>query len=63
VLLRASADGVSVWFLNQPIEYGVLRPRLMALLGHRGFPQVLLRLGYSRTAPPTARRPVEDVLR
>jgi nitroreductase len=63
VLLRASADGVAAWFLNQPIETGVLRPQLMARLGHRGFPQVLLRLGYAPAAPPTPRRPVEDVLR
>ncbi len=62
VLLRASIDGVAAWFLNQSIERGVLRPRLMALLGHRGFPQVLLRLGYGPAAPPTPRRSVEDVL-
>jgi nitroreductase len=62
VLLRACTDGVSAWFLNQPIEHGVLRLRLMALLGHRGFPQVLLRLGYGPAASPTPRRAVEDVL-
>jgi nitroreductase len=62
VLLRAAADGVSASFLNQPIEVAVLRFRLMALLGHRGFPQLLLRLGYGPAAAPVPRRPIDDVL-
>jgi hypothetical protein len=63
VLLRAAADGVSASFLNQPIEVAVLRFRLMALLGHRGFPQLLIRLGYGPAEMPTPRRPIDDVLR
>jgi nitroreductase len=63
VLLRATADGLATSFLSQPIEVDDLRPRLAALLGHDGYPQLLLRVGYprreSRAAP---RRPLRDVL-
>ena len=40
-----------------------LRPKLQHLLGRRGFPQILLRLGYpdkTLTAPP--RRPLTDAI-
>ncbi len=63
VLLRAEAEGVAASFLNQPVEVPGLRQRLMQLLGHSGFPQMVLRLGYPPVqARGTPRRPVEDVL-
>jgi Nitroreductase family len=62
LLLTAAVDGVSASFLNQPIEVSGLRPRLAAVAGGNGHPQLLLRFGYGPEVPPAARRPVEDVL-
>jgi Nitroreductase family len=63
VLLRATASGVAVSFLNQPIEVPTLRLELAALLGTEECPQMLLRAGYSRsTALRTGRRAVEHVV-
>jgi nitroreductase len=62
ILLRATAAGVAASFLNQPIEVDSLRPRLAAVLGEPGRPQLLLRLGYGPDVPPTPRRPVDEVL-
>ncbi len=63
VLLRAQVDGVSASFLNQPVEVGDLRLRLLNLAGRAGFPQILLRFGYGRETPATPRRSPSDVLR
>jgi Nitroreductase family len=62
VLLRAAVDDVSASFLNQPNEIPALRTRLDETLGHPGWPQMLMRLGYGPPGPPTPRRPVDDVL-
>jgi hypothetical protein len=62
VLLHAYADGVSVSFLNPPIEVAELRPRLRNVLGLEGYPQLLLRLGYGPEVAPTPRRQVSEVL-
>jgi len=62
VLLKLSASGATASFLNQPIEVDELRPRLGNLIGVTGIPQLLLRFGYGKPVPATARRPVEDVL-
>jgi hypothetical protein len=62
VLLRAAVDGVASSFLNQPIEVEELRPRLRDTIGHTGFPQLLLRMGYGPAIPPAPRRPVSAVL-
>lgn len=63
LLLRAQAGGVYGSFLNQPIEDLGARPRVRELLHQRGFPQVLVRLGYaSDTSPHTPRRTLQDVL-
>jgi hypothetical protein len=61
-LLRLTADGISVSFLNQPIEIPDLRDGLTRMLGREGYPQVILRLGYGRPIRPTPRRPVDEVL-
>jgi nitroreductase len=63
VLLQATADGLATSFLSQAIEVEALRPRLAALTGHDGHPQLLLRVGYPRRrARPAPRRPLDDVL-
>lgn len=62
VLLVAAANGFYASFLNQPIEVPELRPKLGALWGHKGHPQILLRIGRGAPAPHTPRRPLEEVL-
>jgi hypothetical protein len=62
VLLRAQVCDIAASFLNQPIEVPALRPRLQALAGQDGFPQLLLRLGYGRAPRATPRRPVAEVV-
>jgi len=64
ILLRARLGGVSASFLNQPIEVANLRLPLQALVGRAGYPQLLLRLGYSLRARvrATPRRPAESVV-
>jgi hypothetical protein len=63
LLLRATASGLSVAFLSQPIELPDVRRRLRRELGDPGLPQLLLRVGYAPTPRPTRRRPVDLVLR
>jgi hypothetical protein len=60
VLLRATADGVSASFLNQPVQAPSLRMRLRNIVGEQ--PQILLRFGYGPPVKPTPRRAVSDVL-
>lgn len=62
MLLRLRAGGVWASFLNQAIEVPELRPRLAALLGVRGCPQLLLRMGYGPEPRATPRRDLEEVL-
>lgn len=63
VLLRATADGLATSFLSQAIEVPELRPRLGALLGRAGHPQLLLRIGYpTGRAHLAPRRPLHEVL-
>jgi nitroreductase len=63
LLLRATARGLSVAFLSQPIEVPDLRRRLRREVGEPGFPQLLLRVGYGLPVRAAPRRPVELVLR
>lgn len=62
LLLQLCADGVSVSYLNQPIEVTGLRARLRGLLGREGYPQIILRLGFGREVRPTPRRPASAVI-
>ena len=63
VLLLMTAHGFHASFLNQPIEVAQLRSALGALAEHKGYPQILLRIGRGRTtAHHTPRRPLEEVL-
>jgi nitroreductase len=64
VLLRATALGMAVSFLNQVLELPALRGELAGLVPSIGFPQMILRVGYPaepihRAAP---RRDLADVL-
>jgi len=63
VLLRATADGLSASFLNQPVELPGLRARLQDAIGKSGHPQLVLRMGYGAEVGATPRRPLSDVLR
>jgi nitroreductase len=63
VLLRATAAGLCACWFGQVVEVPGLRARLRDLLGIRGHPQMMLRLGYGLDVRPTPRRPVEEVLR
>jgi hypothetical protein len=62
VLLRARNGDVWSSFLNQAIEVPDLRTQLRDLLGRKGFPQVLLRMGYGQDVKPTPRRTPGEVL-
>lgn len=60
VLLVATAAGLSVSFLSQPVEVPYTRAAMRTLLGGR-FPQTALRIGYGDQSAPTPRRPVAEV--
>lgn len=61
VLLRATAEGVSAGFFNQPIEIPEMRKMLRETTGVDGYPQLMLRLGYGHETRPTPRRKPDDV--
>jgi hypothetical protein len=63
VLLRATAEGLSASFLNQPVEVSYLRTRLAFAIGRRDHPQMVLRLGYGQPLTPSPRRLPSEVLR
>ena len=64
MLLIAQTKNVWSSFLNQPIEVPELRPKVQELLKEeKGFPQIMLRMGYGKDVKPTPRRPVYEVLR
>ncbi len=62
VLLRARAEGIWGSFLNQPLEIPKMRSKLRDLLRLKGFPQLLLRIGYGQEVKPTPRRTAGEVL-
>jgi nitroreductase len=63
VLLTACQLGLQASYLNQPIQEAALRPRLRQVVGGSGFPQLLLRIGYTaEDVPATPRREIADVL-
>ena len=62
VLLRAREDEVWASFLNQPIELPELRIQVRDMLVKKGFPQLILRMGYSQDVKPTPRRTPGEVL-
>jgi len=62
VLLRARVDDIWASFLSQPIEVPELRNQVRDLLGRKGFPQLILRMGYGQDVKPTPRRTPGEVL-
>jgi hypothetical protein len=63
LLLHACRHNVQASFLNQPVQLPTLRPQLQGLLGNPGFPQVVMRLGYTDDRlPVTPRRPLHEVM-
>ncbi|OGA44654.1 MAG: hypothetical protein A3G24_08175 [Betaproteobacteria bacterium RIFCSPLOWO2_12_FULL_62_13] len=62
VLLVVTAHDFHASFLNQPIEVSQLRPKLGALTGRKGYPQILLRVGRGAPGKHTPRRLLEEVL-
>lgn len=63
ILLHARTASVWASFFSQPTEVLRLRQALRDQLGHGGFPQIVLRLGYAARVQPTPRRGVDDVLK
>jgi hypothetical protein len=64
ILLLASSENVCCSFLNQPIHVPQLRLKLLDAIGkEKGFPQILLGLGYSSLdIRPSPKRDVEEIL-
>jgi nitroreductase len=61
--LQATALGMKLAFVNQPVEVPRLRPELAALVGAPGRrPDILMRFGYGPSLPMSPRRPVDRVL-
>ena len=63
MLLEATASGLSVSFLNQPLEHPDLRWLVRSPLTGVGHTHMLLRIGYGEEVPLTPRRPLEQVRR
>lgn len=63
LLLTATARGLVATFVDQALQDPVLRQEVAQILGIRGHPHVLFRLGRPLvTAPRSPRRPVEQLL-
>jgi hypothetical protein len=62
LLLDAATQWVFASLNTQPLEDAVTRMRIGDWLALPGAPQMLLELGVSRTAHPTARRPAADLI-
>ncbi|PTQ07775.1 Tat pathway signal protein [Sphingomonas oleivorans] len=62
--LTATALGLKLAFVNQPVEVAGLRSELAALAGEAGLrPDIVMRFGYGPTLPFSPRRPVSAVTR
>jgi hypothetical protein len=62
VLLTASAAGLAVSLMNQPLEIPLMRAEVRRVVGAAGWPQVLLRVGYASRTRATPRRPASEVI-
>ncbi|SCK21487.1 Nitroreductase family protein [Variovorax sp. HW608] len=61
--LQATALGMKLSFVNQPVEVGGLRKELSALVGMKDRrPDAVLRFGYGPSLPYALRRPVGSVV-
>jgi nitroreductase len=62
VLLTATAAGLAVSMLSQPIDVPAAREQLRLALGRFGTPQMVMRIGYGEPGWPTPRRDAPDVI-
>lgn len=64
MLLFTRSENIWASFLNQPIEVPKLRQRLGEVLNRKekGYPQLLLRMGYGEEVKPILRRAIEEVM-
>jgi nitroreductase len=61
--LQATALGLRLSFINQPVEVAKLRPELASVVGMPGRrPDIVMRFGYGPTLPMSPRRPVDSVI-
>lgn len=63
LLLKASSEGIAASYLNQPIEVPELKVKLKELLGLKGYPHLIIRMGYGKEVKPTPRRDVDEVIK
>lgn len=62
MLLLATSEKLSASYLNQPLEVSDLYQEIITRMNLKGFPQIILRVGYGKEVKPTPRRSVEEVL-
>jgi len=62
LLLYVTTEGIVSSFMNAPLEVAELRAQVGEALRREGYPQLVLRLGYSDPTAPSPRRPLSDVL-
>ncbi len=62
VLLRLTVEGAAASFLSQPVEVVGLRARVAEVARMKGFPQVVLRIGYCTPDRGTPRRDADDTI-
>jgi nitroreductase len=63
MLLLARSENVWSSFLDQPLEVPKLRAKVQEVLKEeKGFPQLLMRIGYGQDVKPTPRRQIDEVL-
>jgi nitroreductase len=61
--LQATALGLKLAFINQPVEVARLRPELANLIGLPDRrPDLVMRFGYGPSLPYSARRPIEGTM-
>jgi len=60
--LEATALGLKLAFINQPVEVIQLRPELARIIGTTKRPDLVVRFGYGPHLPYSPRRPVDSVL-
>jgi hypothetical protein len=61
--LQATALGLKLSFVNQPVEVVSLRPDLAALIGmSERRPDIVMRFGFGPSMPFSPRRPVSAII-
>lgn len=63
LLLRAGFEGIAASYLNQPVEVPELYEKVKELMKTKGYPQLIMRMGYGKEVKPTPRRDVDEVVR